>query len=151
MPRVAAARHIPLNPLTVWKFMSNADRRPDWDLSVRNFRREGAEGDPRTRLHYTAPLLGHVCWMWEGRYVAYDPPRRSAVQMVRGSHLSPVRRLAGTWVVHAEGGRSYVEMIVQFEPRLPLLAALLSRRIKTVLERSLIQLDLAIALQEQSR
>ena len=32
-----------------------------------------------------------------------------------------------------------------------LLADLLSRRIKTVLERSLIQLDLAMALQEQSR
>ena len=147
MPRVAAGRHMSLDPLTVWRFMSNADRRPDWDLSVRKFRRDGAEGDMRTRLHYIAPLLGRVCWMWEGRYVVYDPPRRSAVQMVRGSRLSPVSRLAGTWVVHAEGDGSYVEMIVQFESRLPLVAAFLSRRIKQVLERSLVQLDMAMALE----
>ena len=87
--------------------------------------------------------------MWEGRYVVYDPPRRSAVQMVRASRLSPVRRLAGTWVVRTEDDGSYVEMIVQFESRLPFVTELLSRRIKKVLERSLIQLELAMDMHER--
>ena len=142
MPRAAASRHIAMPPERLWEIMGRVDLRPDWDLSVSRFRRDGAEGDvPNTRLLYRAPLIGGLFWEWEGAYVTYEPPERTAVQMVTGSRLRPFKRLAGSWILSREQGGTHLELVVQFESRLPFAARLMSRRIKRILERSLARLE----------
>ncbi len=122
--------------------MRDVDLRPDWDLSVSRFHRHGEEGDlPNTRLRYKAPLIGGLFWEWEGAYVTYEPPKRTAVQMVNGSRLRPFKRLAGSWILSEERGGTHVEMVVQFESRLPFAAKLMSRMIERTLEGSLVRLE----------
>ena len=142
MPRVAASRHIAVSPETLWELMRKADLRPDWDLSVDRFHRDGEEGDLRnTRLHYRARLIGGLFWQWEGAYVTYEPPKRTAVQMLSGSRLRPFKRLAGSWILSEERGGTRLEMVVQFESRLPFAAKLMSRMIERTLKGSLVRLE----------
>ena len=132
--------------------MCRADLRPGWDLSVNRFSRAGEEGDLSTvRLHYRAPLIGRLCWNWEGAYVTYDPPERTAVRMISGSSLRPFNKLAGTWILNAKGSGTIVETVGQFEPRLPFVAKRMSGRIKRMLEGSLLQLDKLAIRKEEDR
>ena len=142
MPRAAASRHIAIPPESLWGLMGRVDLRPDWDLSVNRFHRDGVEGDvPKTRLHYQAPLIGGLFWEWEGAYITYKPPKRTAVQMVNGSRLRPFKQLSGSWILTKERGGTHLELVVQFESRLPFAATLMSRMIKRILERSLLRLE----------
>ena len=94
-----------------------------------------------TRLHYRAPLIAGVFWEWEGAYITYEPPRRTAVQMVSGSRLRPFKRLAGSWVLTEDSDGTRLELIVQFESRLPFIGNLVARMITQILEGSLVRLE----------
>ena len=142
MPRVSASRHIATSPETLWDLMSSVELRPLWDLSVNRFHRYGPEDDlSGMRLRYRAPLIAGLYWEWEAAYVTYKPPQRTAVQMLNGSRLRPFKRLAGSWILTEERGGTRLELVVQFEPRLPFAARLMSPFIGRVLERSLVRLE----------
>lgn len=142
VPKVAASRHIATPPTSLWDLMSRVDLRANWDLSVKQFHRSGRDDDlPNMRLRYRAPLIFGLFWEWEGAYVTYKPPHRTAVQMVNGSRLRPFKRLAGSWILSEESGGTRLELIVQFESRLPIAAKLMSPMIKRILERSLVRLE----------
>ena len=142
MPKASANRHIAISPESLWELMGRVDIRSVWDLSVNRFHRDGVGGDmANTRLHYRAPLIAGVFWEWEGAYITYEPPRRTAVQMVSGSRLRPFKRLAGSWVLTEESDGTRLELIVQFESRLPFIGNLVARMITQILEGSLVRLE----------
>ena len=142
VPRVSSSRLIAASPETLWDLMSSIELRPQWDLSVSQFDRSGPGHDlANIRLRYRAPLIAGLFWEWEGAYVTYRPPRRTAVQMLNGSRLRPFKRLAGSWILKAERGGTHLELVVLFESRLPFVARLMSPFIRRVLERSLVRLE----------
>ena len=142
MPKIVASRVIACSPERLWDLMSTVRLRSHWDLSVKSFCRHGAEGDiANTRLHYQVPLLGSISWRWEGIYVTYDRPARSVVKMIRGSWCRPFKRLAGSWVMRQAANGAQLELIVQFESRIPLSTRFMARRIDRVLNQSLDRLD----------
>jgi len=141
MAKVTQSAHIPLAPVRLWTLMCDLERRPQWDRSVRELTRE-ARLDPAgdTVLRYTAPLALGLTWRWEGEYVTFDPPARSAVQMLHGSALRPFRQLAGSWTLRPDGQGTLLRISVRFEPRLRLLEGLMARRVSTITADSLVRL-----------
>ncbi len=141
MAKVAQSAHIPLAPVRLWELMRDLDRRPQWDPSVRELTRAARlVPDGATILHYTAPLALGLTWRWEGEYVTFDPPERSAVRMLHGSALRPFRQLAGSWTLTPDGPGTLLRISVQFEPRLRLLEGLLARRVSKIVDDSLARL-----------
>jgi ribosome-associated toxin RatA of RatAB toxin-antitoxin module len=61
--------------------------------------------------------------------------------MIRGSWCRPFKRLAGSWVMRQAGNGAQLELIVQFESRIPLATRFMVRRIDRVLNQSLERLD----------
>jgi ribosome-associated toxin RatA of RatAB toxin-antitoxin module len=138
MAKVTHSTYIPLAPDKLWNLMCDLDQRPKWDPSVLTLKREG-EGTPHRQptLYYTAPLAFGLTWSWEGEYVVLDPPEQSAVRMRRGSFLRPFRQLAGSWRLTPDGSGTKLQIIVNFEPRVALLAPLMARRVSKVTTESL--------------
>lgn len=91
-------------------------------------------------LRYAAPLALGMIWRWEGEYVTFDPPARSAVRMRHGSALRPFRKLAGSWTLRPDGEGTLLRISVQFEPRVRLLEGLMARRVSRITADSLVRL-----------
>lgn len=143
MPRIEETIVVPLSPMETWELMRNLELRPRWDVTIRQVsRRTVSSSDDTLRLYYTAPLFLGLCWCWEGEYISYQPPYRTAVSMYRGSYLRPFKRLVGTWILESFGEVTQVRMIVSFEPRLPLpfLGKIMGYRMRRLLARSLLAL-----------
>ena len=138
MAKVTHSAYLPVAPDKLWHLMCDLDQRPKWDPSVRTLKREhaGAPGD-RPTLYYTAPLLLGATWSWEGEYVVLEPPEQSAVRMRWGSFLRPFHQLAGSWRLTPDGSGTRLQITVNFEPRIPLLSTLISRRVSKITAESL--------------
>jgi ribosome-associated toxin RatA of RatAB toxin-antitoxin module len=103
-------------------------------------REEGENVTAAAILRYTAPLMLGLTWRWEGEYISYNPPERSAVRMQWGSMFRPFRKLAGSWILTPEEQGTLLKITVQFEPRIPLFEGLVTRRVSRVTTESLIRL-----------
>ena len=146
MAKVSQSAHIPLVPARLWELMRDLDRRPQWDPSVCELTREARSGgNGATILHYTAPLALGLTWRWEGEYVTFDPPERSAVRMLHGSAFRPFRQLTGSWTLRPDGHGTLLRISVQFKPRLWLLEGLVARRVSKVMADSLVRLRRLVA------
>ena len=143
MPRIEEAMVIPLGPLETWELMRSLELRPRWDATIIRVRRGVVSPDAEgPRLYYLAPLFLGLRWRWEGEYISFQPPNRTAVRMAWGSSLRPFKSLVGTWVLQSQRDGTQVRMIVSFEPRwpLPLLGKIMGYRMRRLLGRSLLKL-----------
>ena len=143
MPRIEEAIVVPLSAVETWELMRNLELRPSWDVTILQVSRHTVgSSDDTLRLYYTAPLFLGLNWSWEGEYISYQPPSRTAVRMHRGSFFRPFKRLVGTWILESIGEVTQVRMIVSFEPRLPLpfLGKIMGYRMRRLLGRSLLAL-----------
>ena len=143
MPRIEEAIVIPLGLLETWELMRNLELRPRWDATIIRVRRGVVSPDAEgPRLYYLAPLFLGLRWRWEGEYISFQPPNRTAVRMAWGSSLRPFKSLVGTWVLQSQRDGTQVRMIVSFEPRwpLPLLGKIMGYRMRRLLGKSLLKL-----------
>ena len=138
MAKITHSTYISIAPDKLWDLMCDLDQRPKWDPSVRTLKRE-SEGDPHRHptLYYTAPLAFGLTWSWEGEYVVLDPPEHSAVRMRRGSFLRPFHQLAGSWRLTPDGSGTQLQIIVNFESRVALLAPFMAHRVSKITADSL--------------
>lgn len=141
MAKVVRSTHIPLPPDQLWDIMRDVNTRPRWDVSVCRLEREdGVDTNGAAILRYTAPLVLGLTWRWDGEYISYHPPERSAVRMQWGSMFRPFRQLAGSWILTPDEQGTLLKITVQFEPRIRLLEGLMTRRVSRVATESLTRL-----------
>ena len=145
MPRVQAESYIPIPPLALWELMRNLTLRPKWDASILQVSRDELNvGKASSHLHYVAPLMLGLQWKWEGEYVSFQAPTRTSIRMVKGSFFRPFRNLVGSWVLQPKGYGTQLKLVVSFEPRFrfPFWGPLMTSRLRSILQRSLKQLQL---------
>ena len=102
---------------TIWDYVQDADRRPEWDRSVH-----------RVEKRFTGPLMaggilritatpgGPLAFVADWEYISYQRPERSAVKLIAGIRgMNPFRHMAGSWVYHAEGEATRFTLTTQYE------------------------------------
>ena len=140
MPRIERDIVVPLNLLDTWDLMSNVELRPIWDATIiQVIKSTDVSNSAVVKLEYHAPLIFGLRWKWEGAYVSYQPPERTAVRMMWGSIFRPFKSLVGTWALDDVGASTQVRIIVNFEARwpIPLLDIFMTLRMNRLLRRSL--------------
>ena len=133
MYRVQDSEFIPMHPEDTWNLIRDLELRPIWDETVSKVQRDDKF------LYYVAPLFMGLNWYWQGEYVTFDPPNKSAIKMFSGSANRPFKTLVGTWIISPSDEHSLLSMNISFEPRFPIpfIGLFMRRRVKKLLRKSL--------------
>lgn len=100
---------VPAAVADVFAYAQDYDRRGEWDVRVKGAERlTAAPLGAGSRVRYTFKGMPGMTFWLEVDYITYQPPRSSAIKVVRGSWGSMYREAAGSWhFEEVEGGTRF--------------------------------------------
>lgn len=101
---------LPASPARVFEFLHDPARRQAWDASAQRAELDQAKPARGAQITVTGKKMAPS---WEGRYTAFDPPRRSVLEVTPGAGM-PFRSFTETIELQPNGKGSILRYAIEY-------------------------------------
>lgn len=111
MTVIARQIEVPAAPAKVFEFLHDPARRQTWDVSTQQAALDRERPGKGVKITVTGKRMAPS---WEGRYTAFDPPKRSVLEVTPGPGL-PFRTYTETIELRPNGSGSILRYAIEYQ------------------------------------
>jgi uncharacterized protein YndB with AHSA1/START domain len=112
MTMIAHQVELPASPAKVFEYLHDPARRQAWDVSAE---RATLDREKPGRDAQLTVIGKRMAPSWEGRYITFDPPKRSVLQLLPGGSGLPFRSYTETIELRPSGSGSILRYAIEYQ------------------------------------